>query len=188
MKTSESIAKLSSALVKAQKEITFASKDALNPHLKSKYADIPSVIDAIKVPLNNNGIAYIQTPCMMQDMHLQLTTRLIHESGEWIEETMSIPMIKQDPQAYGSALTYARRYALSAITGLYADDDDGYAASNHAKANKPKEKLSDDRFATAIAKIKAGKFDIKGMRNYDLTEKQQSTLADIEVSLNEGTQ
>ena len=64
---------------------------------------------------------------------MNLTTRLIHESGEWIEDTASCPLAKQDPQGLGSALTYLRRYSLSAICGLYADDDDGNSASNRVE-------------------------------------------------------
>ena len=130
MRTSEQIGKICAALLKAQKEITFAVKDAVNPHLKSKYADLPSVIDAIKTALNESDIVFMQTAGEMVNMHLQLTTRLMHSSGEWIEDTMTMPLTKQDPQGYGSALTYARRYSLAAITGLYQDDDDGNKAVN----------------------------------------------------------
>jgi hypothetical protein len=128
MRTSESISKISAALLAAQKSITFASKDATNPHFKNKYADLPAVIEAIKGPLNDAGIAFMQTPSESGSGTLTLTTRLMHESGEWIEDTATIPLPKNDPQGYGSAMTYGRRYALAAITGLYQDDDDGNAA------------------------------------------------------------
>ena len=65
-----------------------------------------------------------------------LTTRLFHDSGEWVEDTATIPLPKNDPQGYGSAATYGRRYALAAITGLYQDDDDGVGAMRPA-AKKP---------------------------------------------------
>lgn len=134
MKTSESIAKIAAALVKAQAAIEYASKTAANPHLKNKYADLGDVIQAVKPALVANGIAYIQMPCEAPLGEVKLTTRLIHESGEWIEETMSIPCTKADPQGAGSAITYARRYALAAVTGLYQDDDDGQAAMHRSKA------------------------------------------------------
>jgi hypothetical protein len=130
MKTSESISKISAALVTAQKAITFASKDATNPHFRNKYADLPAVIEAIKPALNEAGVMFMQTPSPSEPGTLALTTRLVHESGEWIEDTATLPLPKNDPQGYGSAMTYARRYALAAITGLYQDDDDGNAASN----------------------------------------------------------
>jgi ERF superfamily protein len=129
MKTSETIAKIAVALLEAQKGITFASKDATNPHFKNRYADLPAVVDAVKPALNDAGIAFIQSAGPSDDSKLHLTTRLIHTSGEWIEDTLVMPLPKQDPQGYGSAMTYARRYALAAITGLYQDDDDGNAGS-----------------------------------------------------------
>lgn len=134
MKTSESLLKLAPSLLKAQKTITFASKDATNPHFKSKYADLESVIDAIKQHLNDNGITFIQTFSPSETSKLCLTTRLLHESGEWIEDTMTMPLQKNDAQGYGSAATYSRRYALAAITGLYQSDDDG----NEAVKPQPK--------------------------------------------------
>ena len=158
MRTSEFIGEISPSLIKAQKAITFALMDKVNPHLKSKYADLPSVIDAIKVALNDAGIMFMQTPELMQEMHLQLTTRLIHSSGEWIESTMMMPIVKQDPQGYGSALTYARRYSLAAITGLYQDDDDGFAAS------KTKKKLTISATDNAFEKLDSKKqFELLGV-------------------------
>lgn len=131
MKTSESIKQIAEALVSAQKEIKFAIKDSTNPHFKSKYANINSTIDAIKPALNNNGIAFIQSLTPSDDSKLHLTTRLIHSSGEWIEDTAVCPLQKQDAQAVGSAISYIRRYSLSAFLGLYSDtDDDGQAASS----------------------------------------------------------
>ena len=134
MKTSDSIAKLAPALLAAQKAITFAAKDTANPFFKTKYADLPCVIDAIKGPLNDAGIVFTQSASPSDPGFLAMTTRLIHESGEWIEDTATLPLPKADPQGYGSASTYARRYALAAITGLYQDDDDGTAASSTPRA------------------------------------------------------
>lgn len=130
MKTSESLAHIAPALLKAQKAIGFAVKDANNPFFKSKYADLPTVIDAVKSHLNDNGIVFLQTATDSDINTLSLVTRLLHESGEWIEDTATATLAKNDPQGYGSAITYLRRYSLSAITGLYQDDDDGNAASN----------------------------------------------------------
>lgn len=138
MKTSDSIVKLAPALLAAQKAITFAAKDTANPFFKTKYADLPCVIDAIKGPLNDAGIMFVQSASPSDPGFLAMTTRLIHESGEWIEDTATIPLAKTDPQGYGSASTYARRYALAAITGLYQDDDDGNAASQQKKEAQAK--------------------------------------------------
>lgn len=164
MKTSDSIAKLAPALLAAQKAITFAAKDTANPFFKSKYADLPCVIDAIKGPLNSAGIAFIQSASPSEHGYLAMTTRLIHESGEWIEDTATVPLVKVDPQGYGSASTYARRYALAAITGLYQDDDDGNAAS-HQKAAPAKvvATISAEKVATLTALADEVKANIPAM-------------------------
>jgi hypothetical protein len=132
MNTSESISKIAPALLKAQKAITFAVKDSKNPHFKSTYADLGSVIDACKPALNDAGIAFMQMPAPSDGGTIALTTRLVHESGEWIESTATCPLPKNDPQGYGSANTYLRRYSLAAAVGLYQDDDDGNAATKKA--------------------------------------------------------
>ncbi len=185
MKTSENIELISAALVVAQNEIKYAAKDAQNPYLQNKYADLPSVIDAVKVALNNNGIVFIQTPGMMENMHLTLSTRLLHKSGQWIEGTTSMPLVKQDPQSYGSALTYARRYSLASITGLYQDDDDGYSSSNHAEANKPKPSISEERFTGAIKAISDGTYTTAKLRGqFALTPSQDAQIKQLEEAAN----
>ena len=134
MKTSETLDKIAPALILAQNNIKFAVENSVNPHLKNRYADLSSVIDAIKPALNHVQIAFMQMPEESEAGIVRLTTRLVHASGEWIETTASCPMPKNDPQGFGSALTYLRRYSLSAICGLYADDDDGEMASQPNQA------------------------------------------------------
>ena len=133
MRTSETITKISTALLQAQKSLTFASKNSKNPHFKNTYADLSAVIDAVKPALNEAGIVFLQTPTPSDNGYLFLTTRLIHESGEWIEDTATCPLPKQDPQGYGSALTYARRYSLMAACGIAPEDDDGNSASRRTE-------------------------------------------------------
>ena len=133
MNKSESITKLAEALHKAQKAIKGALKDSTNPHFRSKYADLSSVIDAVKEPLSNQGIAFLQGIRAAQN-GVSVETMLLHTSGEWISETLEIPATKQDAQGYGSAITYGRRYGLQAMCGVPAEDDDGNAAT---KAYKP---------------------------------------------------
>lgn len=128
MKTSDSIKHIAPALLAAQRNITFAAKNARNPHFKNHYADLPAVIDAVKDALNNSGIVFIQTATPSEDGRLHLVTRMIHETGEWIEDTAVCSLQKQDAQGFGSAMTYLRRYSLAAFCGLYQSDDDGEAA------------------------------------------------------------
>lgn len=135
MKTSEKIDLIAPALLAAQKEINNASKDAKNPHFRSSYASLGSVIEAVKEPLNKHGIALLQTLSEGSD-GLHLSTRILHTSGQWIEDTAFTPIPKNDPQGVGSACTYLRRYSLAAILCITQEDDDGNAASP-APAPKP---------------------------------------------------
>ncbi len=123
MEISESIKEIASAMNKAQADMTAAKKDANNPFFKSKYADLGSVIKALKEAFAEHGLSYVQSP-EMDDNGVGVTTMIMHTSGEWIKGTLHIPMAKKDPQGAGSAITYARRYALQAMIGLPSADDD----------------------------------------------------------------
>lgn len=142
MQKSESIKHIAAALNKAQAEMSGAKKGANNPFFKSKYADMNSVVDAVRIPFCNNGLSYSQFP-IMQDNKVGVETILMHESGEWMSDILVLPMVKQDPQAAGSAITYAKRYALQSIAGIPSEDDDGNAAVNQKKpANKNQQQLN----------------------------------------------
>lgn len=132
MQQSESIANLAKALSTVQGKLTHAKKDSKNPFFKSNYADLESVWDACRTLLSNNGLAVSQFPGTYSDLDksMSLVTILTHESGEWINHEMSVPVTKADAQGAGSALTYMRRYALAAVVGVVQADDDGNAASN----------------------------------------------------------
>jgi len=134
---SESIAALAAALAKAQGQFDHAKKDVKNEFFKSKYADLASVIDAAKKPLSDNGLSVCQICETTESGDIRLETILMHSSGEFISGSYPIRPVKGDPQAYGSAITYARRYAFSAITGIAADDDDGNQASQAAPYKAP---------------------------------------------------
>lgn len=133
MKTSESIKNISLALNKAQTSIGAAKKDSSNPFFKSKYADLGSIMEVCKEELNKNGISVLQ-PVGYQVLDngqtvQYLETILLHESGEFISESMPITVSKQnDPQAQGSAISYARRYSLQSMLFIPAEDDDGESA------------------------------------------------------------
>ena len=133
MKTSETINELAGALAKAQLAMKNATADADNPYFKSKYADLATVRDAVTPALAANGIAVVQLTSS-ENGHLIVHTRLMHSSGQWIESQYPIMNDTAKPQAMGSALTYARRYSLSAICGIASEkDDDGNAADDHGK-------------------------------------------------------
>lgn len=126
MNKSESIAKLAEALNKFQASIGAVKKDGANPFYKSKYATLDNIWDSIRKELTANGLAVSQLPCGENEM----MTVLLHTSGEYISATAKMTPKDSTPQGQGSAITYLRRYALSALLGLTSEeDDDGNAAS-----------------------------------------------------------
>lgn len=129
MKTSELIADLAGALSKAQGEIKGAVKDSSNPFFKSSYADLSSIWNACREALSKNNLAVIQT-ASMGEHGVTVSTRLVHASGQWVEEDLTVMPSKVDPQGIGSTITYLRRYALAAITGVAPEDDDANAATD----------------------------------------------------------
>ena len=139
MNKSESITELAKALCKAQSEMGGAKKGADNPFFKSKYADLSAVIHAIKEPFANNSLSYVQFPIEDQG-RIGIETILMHSSGEWMSQSFTVQLNKQDAQGAGSAITYCRRYGLQSIAGIPSEDDDG----NSASAPKPAP-VEDDR-------------------------------------------
>lgn len=137
MRHSESINEIAAALAKAQGGMKSAVKDSLNPHFKSKYADMSSVKDAIGDTLVKVGIAVIQAHDILENGTLVLRTRLIHTSGQWLESTYPVRPVKDDPQGLSAATTYARRVTLSSILSIVSDvDDDGETASGRGTQNQ----------------------------------------------------
>lgn len=129
--------KLAAAYVKAQAEIGVAVKDSTNPHFKSKYADLSSVVAAIKPVAAKHGLGYVQKFQEAQG-GVCVETIILHESGETLSTgPLFVPASKQDAQGYGSAITYARRYSLQTAFGVPADDDDGNAAAASAPKIAP---------------------------------------------------
>lgn len=128
---SESIDALAGALAKAQGVMKNAALNKENPHFRSRYADLASVIDAIREPLSANGLSVVQQTVIV-DGALVLRTTLLHSSGQWIESEYPLPMAAR-PQELGSALTYARRYSLTSLICNAADEDDD---ANAAEAQK----------------------------------------------------
>ena len=148
---SENVGKLAEALSKAQSSMTEAKEDSKNPFFKSNYADLTSVWRACKDSLSNNGLAISQVTGFMEGQ-LFLVTTLIHSSGEWMKGYYPLYLSKQDPQAVGSAITYARRYALAAIVGVCkeGEDDDAEKAQDR---KAPKEMISDDQLKQLIKAV-----------------------------------
>jgi ERF superfamily len=151
MQTSEQIAELAAALATAQAAMRGALKDSENPFFRSKYADLASVWEACREPLTANHLAIVQFPRASFEGKpepyewttrsgevrygvrvmtvVSVVTRLVHSSGQWLEDTASTMLSTGDPQAVGSAITYLRRYALAAVAGVAPEDDDAEAAT-----------------------------------------------------------
>jgi hypothetical protein len=151
---------IASALVKAQRGFAPALKTSTNPHFRSKYVDLAGCVEAVVDSLNAAGIALIQRTSQ-DDTGVTVETVFVHESGEMLEcGKLHVPAAKQDPQGYGSALTYARRYSLMAACGIAPEDDDGNAASRQAP------------------KVSATKTDL-------VPQNRLSILADVAAAINE---
>jgi hypothetical protein len=140
MNHSESVAKIAAALAAFQAEVKDPRRDGSNPHFRSKYVQIDGLLDAVRPVLSKNGLSVVQsTGGNGQD--ISVTTMILHNSGEWIEtDALVLRAQKVDPQGAGSAVTYGRRYGLSAALGVaWDDDDDGNAASAPRQEVAPKD-------------------------------------------------
>jgi hypothetical protein len=131
---SDQLAQLGAALALAQNEIEAASKDSLNPHFKSRYADLASVWGACRKALCKNGLAVLQPVSAGGSQQVTVTTILLHKSGEWIAGDLTLAAAQATPQAIGSAITYGRRYGLASMVGVAPDEeDDGEAAEGRGQ-------------------------------------------------------
>lgn len=129
-KQSESIVNIAKAMIDFNSKVGTIKKDGMNPHFKSKFATLESIISGIKKPLQESKLSYVQMPSGENC----LVTILMHETGEFMQSSVKMEPKTNDPQGQGSAITYMRRYSLSAMLGLATeDDDDGNAATKPGK-------------------------------------------------------
>jgi len=177
MNKSESIKNIAGALVKFQASVSKVAKEANNPFFKSKYASLANILDTIQKPLSECGLAISQFP----DGNA-LTTIILHaDSGEWMESSYVMPVAKQnDPQAMGSALTYARRYALGSILNLNIDDDDdGEKAMGRQIPKKDELTPKHPSWTKAVEHLKTG-----GLMT-DITSKFEVSPVNIKLLIGE---
>lgn len=191
MNKSESIAKLSGALSKAQSEMPAAELNATNPFLKNKYADLGSIIKAAKPVLGKHGLSVAQSTTS-NNGDIGVTTLLIHESGEWLEDTVYLPLGdekgKSQAQVAGSIVSYLRRYSLASMLCIYADEDtDGETgkgekpkAENKPVAQQKPEKSNGDKTQSRPyppEKVREGiMLKAKSHKPFNPTEKQRNLL------------
>jgi len=151
MNRSESIGNLGKALAKAQTQLTNVKVDSQNPHFKSKYASLTAVNETVLPILSANGIAVLQGVSSPDVKCVGVSTTFIHgESGEWWTEELFLPPTKVDPQGFGSAITYGRRYLLMAMAGVATDDDDANEASKPQAQRQPQ--VVEQKKAPAVEK------------------------------------
>ena len=181
MEKSETIGKLTLALSKVQAQLKPAKENSKNPFFKSSYADLGAVWDSVRKLLAENELAIIQMPTDVGG----LTTILSHSSGEYMSSTMYIPS-KEDAHGVGSAISYARRYALASVVGVVTGDDDGNGAVKGSSpksttTSKSKPKLTDTQYKGMMKAIEEGKGSVveQKMGGYTMTKTQEEKLNKI---------
>jgi hypothetical protein len=182
---SPSIGALAAALAKAQGAMRHADKDSTNPHFRSRYADLASVVDACREALAANGLAYVQRVGTSQDgASVRITTMLLHSSGEWLKDSLWVPVSKRDAQGIGSAITYGRRYGLMAMVGVApSEDDDGNGAVGHVQPDagqrsaQPNASPRQSRTEAAKDKVRQGLGAAKREEEAAVDESIQAMLA-----------
>jgi hypothetical protein len=140
--SSDTIGAISEALAKAQGSMGKAIKDSLNPHFRSKYADLASIMDASQKPLSENHLSFSSSITIVDGLNILVGT-LSHSSGEWMRSYIPLVMMKQDMQGMGAAISYARRFALAALCGVAVSDDDAESVVNHNEEPKQEPRISD---------------------------------------------
>jgi hypothetical protein len=155
------------AFVAAQRATEAVKKANTNPAFKSKYADLAGVVEAVVPALNANGIGVLQYPAFDGDL-VSVTTELLHESGASVRSTLKMRPTKNDPQGEGSAITYARRYSLLAMTGAAPEDDDGQAASRPSQNNdRPEPKRAETKPPTLTERAERFVATLTGVKTED---------------------
>ena len=180
---SEQINELAAALSKAQGSMANAVMNKTNPHFKSKYADLSSVLDAIRAPLSANGLSVAQT-MQLTERGMVLRTTLMHASGQSISTEYPLPAT-QRPHEMGSALTYARRYSLAALICNSADeDDDGNSAMAAKPTNGAAKKSTHDTLPEDIGPVSDEEILKKDHSIQTLTvDEQRPIFAELEAEL-----
>jgi hypothetical protein len=190
MTHSESVKEIAAALNKAQGEMEGAKKDSENGHFKSKYADLASVWDAVRGPFSKHGLSVVQSPrlVMSQDgpVLVELETMVLHTSGEWMRDVLSVPVSKPDAHGVGSAITYGRRFSLSAFAGVAPEDDDANSAAGVGISDAPRS-TSLPNGAGEVARVRVlgvlPKPTTTGGTKYVITASDRQTYSTIKKQL-----
>ncbi|ADY20334.1 ERF family protein [Bacillus paranthracis] len=178
MNRSETIAELSKSLVKFNTEVNRIAKDAKNPFHKNNYATLDTIIDEVRPILSQHGLSIIQIPSG-DGQNVTLKTLLLHESGEWLEsDALTMKPVKNDPQAIGSCMTYARRYSLAAFLSLNTgEDDDGNNATRGQ--DKPKKQPNRNQNSNTPPKEQQRQAEVANNQRIQAIHAQIRELAEI---------
>ena len=176
MNTSESTSKIYPAFAKAQGTMTNVARKSKGHNYK--YADLAAVMDTVRGPLADNGLAVIQAPVNTDSQMIGVQTRIIHTSGEWIESELFIPVVAWNPQGVGSAITYAKRYSLMSLMGLPSEDDDAQSAMPKNKGDAVSVPKNTPAATNVPAEIPDGSGHITAAQAADL----RKLMSDCEVA------
>jgi hypothetical protein len=172
MNMSESLNELATSLATAQMELENASKNAANPHFKSKYADLAEVLNTVRPVFAKYGLSVSQFPSFCDGL-VTVRTVLLHKSGQWMAGDASAPVTKLDAQGVGSAITYLRRYSLAAVAGVAQEDDDGNAAVkpvNNVKQIDAKAQEDEARLNAHNAAVARNMESVQAIKQYIAAE------------------
>lgn len=175
---------LTAALVAAQKEFAPIAKSATNPHFRNKFVPLSELIQTVLPTLNKHGLALSQHPVTGEDGSTGLCTFLLHVSGEEMHTTMPLLLPKNDPQGQGSAITYARRYALMAILGVVGDEDDDAEKASSSRVSSTR--MDNNINVNATSPLEAAKATLRraikssGVPAKDYAWVKDATVADID--------
>src|SRR5690554_3738699 len=183
MRKSESIKNLAVALSKFQNEVKNPKNTADNPFYDSKYAPLQDVLNEVRPLLSKHGLSVIQSPSG-DGQSVSITTLLLHESGEWIEfDPLVLKAQKITPQGAGSAITYGRRYALSAILGISSEDDDDGNSLESAQQNNQvsgqKKQLSEKQVKRLYAIASSAGFSTADVKKVLMKDYNKTSAADL---------
>jgi hypothetical protein len=177
--------KLAKALIQVQRILQPATKDRLNPFTHSNYATLNSVMDSCREALLANGIWLTQYPVPAEPGHLGLVTKLVHaESGQWQSSHAVVPLPKNDPQGLGIAMTYIRRYSISAMLGIVTEEDtDGNMPKDSGRSSGPRQKRNLAMQDSATSPHTSGRSQPALLPNLDGITYQEITATDGQVCI-----
>lgn len=176
MRKSESIKNIALALSKFQSEVENPKNTADNPYYKSKYAPLQDVLNTVRPLLSKHGLSIVQSPSGDGE-RISIHTMLIHESGEWIEfDPLVLKAEKITPQGAGSAITYGRRYSLSAVLGISSEDDDD---ANSLESTNGQKKLTEKQINRLYAIAKSVGVSVEDVKRVLMRDYNKTQAADL---------